>query len=129
MPHSIREEDSRSLSETGSGIIFQKKVWSFLNTLPGQVGLRNEVARRQWVQQMLRRVVSGARILDAGCGEQQFRKYCSHLEYVGQDFTQYDGKGDAVGLQTGTWDHATNAPDLICDIAAIPEADASFDAI
>ena len=34
-----------------------------------------------------------------------------------------------MGLQTETWDHATNVPDLICDIAAIPEANASFDAI
>jgi SAM-dependent methyltransferase len=93
------------------------------------MGLRNQVARRRWIEQVLRQVVSGSRILDAGCGEQQFRKYCSHLNYVGQDFAQYDGKGDGVGLQTEIWDHTTKVPDLICDITAIPEANASFDAI
>jgi SAM-dependent methyltransferase len=46
---------------------------------------------------------------------------------VGQDFAQYDGKGDGCGFQTGSWDQTKL--DIVCDIAAIPEPDRSFDAI
>jgi len=49
------------------------------------------------------------------------------LDYVSQDFCQYKGAGDGKGLQTGRWD--TSKIDLVCDITAIPESDASFDAI
>jgi len=128
-PRWIDEQATLSMPEMRRGRTFRKKMWAFANTLPGQVGLRNEVVRIQWIAQVLRRIPDGSRILDAGCGEQQFRKFCSHLDYVGQDFAQYDGKGDGVGLQTGSWDHATNAPDLICDVTAIPEPNQSFDAI
>ena len=36
------------------------------------------------------------------------------LDYVSQDFAQYDGEGDTIGLQTGTWDQAQL--DIISDI-------------
>src|SRR5205807_5517070 len=49
------------------------------------------------------------------------------LEYVSQDLAKYDGTGNAVGLQMGTWD--TSGIDIVSDITAIPEADGSFDAI
>jgi SAM-dependent methyltransferase len=123
------EESRPSLPKTRSDTTFQKSAWSFANVLPGQVGLRNEATRLRWIVEALRRIDPGSRLLDAGCGEQQFRKFCSHLNYVGQDFAKYDGKGDGVGLQTETWDHETNVPDLICDITGIPEANGSFDAI
>ena len=128
-PTKPQQEAIPLLAESRSDITFQKRAWSFANALPGQVGLRNEAARLQWIAQVLRGIAPGSRILDAGCGEQQFRKFCSDLNYVGQDFAKYDGKGDGVGLQTETWDHATRVPDLICDITSIPEADGSFDAI
>lgn len=67
------------------------------------------------------------RILDAGAGELRNRPLCSHLAYVSQDFCQYDGGGDGKGLQTNKWD--TSQIDLVCDITAIPEPDAAFDAI
>lgn len=91
------------------------------------VGTQNESARIAWVEHALKQIPAGSRILDAGAGEQQFRKFCSHLEYVSQDFGQYDGKGDSVGLQMGRWDYA--GLDVISDITAIPEPDQSFDAI
>jgi ubiquinone/menaquinone biosynthesis C-methylase UbiE len=75
----------------------------------------------------LRQVPQGARILDAGAGEQQFKQFCAHLDYVAQDFAQYDGKGDSKGLQMGSWDQTKL--DIISDITAIPEPDSSFDAI
>ena len=33
---------------------------------------------------------AGSLILDAGCGSQQYRKYCDHLIYFGQDFGKYE---------------------------------------
>jgi ubiquinone/menaquinone biosynthesis C-methylase UbiE len=91
------------------------------------VGTYNEINRIDWLEKTLAVIPSGARILDAGAGEQQFKRFCSHLEYVAQDFAQYDGQGNSSGLQMGAWDQTQL--DIICDIAAIPEPDASFDAI
>lgn len=91
-----------------------------------KVGLTNDSARVGWIIDTLKKIPEGSRILDAGAGELRFKQYCSHLNYVAQDFGQYDGSGD-VGLQTGTWDQTKL--DFVCDIAAIPQPDASFDAI
>lgn len=91
------------------------------------VGTRNEFIRTEWLEKTLSAIPAGARILDAGAGEQQFKGFCNHLKYVAQDFAQYDGKGDSKGLQIGTWDQSQL--DIVSDIVAIPEPDASFDAI
>ncbi len=91
------------------------------------VGTHNQPNREVWLEQTLKKIPPGSRILDAGAGELQYKKFCSHLKYVSQDFGQYDGKGDAVGLQMDTWDQTKL--DIVCDITAIPEPDASFDAI
>jgi len=93
----------------------------------GQVGTHNESTRIAWLEKTLKQIPAGARILDAGAGERQFKKFCAHLNYVAQDFGQYDGRGDQVGLQTGSWDQTDL--DIICDITNIPEPDSSFDAI
>ncbi len=91
------------------------------------VGLHNAPTREKWVEAEMRSLPTGSRLLDAGAGECQFRRFCEHLQYVSQDFAQYDGSGDRSGLQTGKWD--TSQIDLICDIVNIPEPDQSFDAI
>ena len=91
------------------------------------IGTQNQSNREAWLERTLKQVPAGSRILDAGAGEQQYKRFCSHLEYVSQDFAQYDGMGDGAGLQTGNWDQSTL--DIICDITAIPEPDESFDAI
>ena len=70
---------------------------------------------------------AGSRILDAGAGELRYKPLCSHLEYVSQDFAQYNGQGDGVGLQMGNWDQTHL--DIVCDITQIPEPDQSFDVI
>ncbi|MBD2107736.1 class I SAM-dependent methyltransferase [Nodosilinea sp. FACHB-13] len=92
-----------------------------------KVGTRNEEARILWLEQALTKIPKGSRILDAGAGEQQFKRFCSHFNYVSQDFAKYDGSGDSKGLQMGSWDQ--NNLDIICDITSIPEPDSSFDAI
>ncbi len=91
------------------------------------VGMTNEVDRTAWLEEALRKIPAGGRILDAGAGEQRFRPFCAHLRYVSQDFAQYDGQGDGRGLQMGTW-HPDKL-DIVCDIVSIPEPESSFDAI
>jgi hypothetical protein len=47
-----------------------------VSRLPGR---NNEATRAKWIECTLQEIPKGSRILDAGCGEQQFRKFCSHL--------------------------------------------------
>jgi SAM-dependent methyltransferase len=91
------------------------------------IGLNNEKNRRTWLAARLAALPKGIRILDAGAGELANRPLCAHLDYVSQDFGQYDGKGDGAGMQVGRWD--TSKIDIVCDVVAIPEPDASFEAI
>ncbi len=91
------------------------------------VGTQNEANRMKWVEKTLKEVPHGSRILDAGAGELKYKQYCSHLDYVSQDFAQYDGTGDGAGLQTGQWNQTKL--DIVSDITEIPEEDGSFDAI
>ena len=90
-------------------------------------GTNNKVNRDKWLEKTLSKISPGARILDAGAGELQYKKYCSHLNYVSQDFCRYEGKGNGKGLQAGEWN--TSKVDILSDIISIPEKDASFDAI
>src|SRR3546814_3576831 len=57
-------------------------------------------------------------------GELQYKRFCTHLNYVSQDFAQYDGKGDGHGLQTDNWDNSLI--DIVSDITEIPVANESF---
>jgi ubiquinone/menaquinone biosynthesis C-methylase UbiE len=100
-----------------------------LMSLVGQtnVGTKNQYWREEWLEQTLAAIPAGSRLLDAGAGELQYKKFCSHLKYVGQDFAQYDGAGDGSGLQVGKWD--SKNLDIVSDITKVPEPDGSFDAI
>ena len=92
-----------------------------------KIGTDNEAKRTNWIEQVLLKIPEGSKILDVGAGELKYKKFCSHLEYVSQDFCQYEGKGDGQGLQTEKWD--TAQIDIVSDCCVIPEKDKSFDAI
>ncbi len=91
------------------------------------LGTSNEANRVAWVQQALAGLPAGSRLLDAGAGEQPFRKFCAHLNYVSQDFAEYDPRSDPTGLQMSGWDYGRL--DIVSDLARIPQPDGSFDAI
>ena len=90
----------------------------------------NEKKRQAWLKGKLAAIPSGAKLLDAGAGELKNLSHCEHLNYVSQDFCQYQGS-EALGLKEGlgknTWD--TSRIDIVSDITTIPADDASFDAI
>ncbi len=65
-------------------------------------GSDSDQVRINWVASALKSIPEGARILDAGAGELRLKPFCAHLDYVSQDFCQYEGKGDSNALQTGT---------------------------
>jgi len=91
------------------------------------VGTQNQSNREAWLENTLKQIPSNSRILDAGAGEQKYKNFCPHLNYISQDFAQYNGEGDGKALQTKKWDISNL--DIISDITSIPEPDASFDAI
>jgi SAM-dependent methyltransferase len=80
-----------------------------------------------WIEKSLKSLPAGWRLLDAGAGPLRYKKFAEHLRYVSQDFCQYNGTGRDSGIHPGQWD--TSGIDLVCDIHAIPEPDASFDAV
>jgi len=92
-----------------------------------KIGTTNQKTRENWLEKALKNISPGLKILDAGAGELQYKKFCEHLDYFSQDFGQYDGKGNTEGLQTKKWDNSKL--DIISDITKIPVKDASFDAI
>lgn len=91
------------------------------------IGSINHERRIDWVINELKNLSQGAKLLDAGAGTQQFKKYCTHLDYVSQDFAAYIPSEQTGGLQNDKWDYGEL--DIISDITDIPCPDASFDAI
>jgi len=90
--------------------------------------------RREFVKKRLSLLPVDVKILDAGAGTQQYRKYAKHLAYYSQDFGQYvndeksmigadlGGVGGVDGFEYGPLDYCG-------DIWNIDEQDSYFDAI
>lgn len=111
-------------------LFFQdKKVQDRFGVLIGStmVGNTNLSVREAWLEQTLKSIPPGKKVLDAGAGELQYKRFCGHLDYTSQDFAQYDGKGNNHGLQTEAWDNSQL--DVVSDITTIPVEDESFDAV
>lgn len=102
-------------------------IKTLLKSLRPSVGISNESVREHWLEKTLGSIPKNSRILDAGAGTQRYRKFCEHLDYVSQDFGEYDGQGDCGGLQTGEFDYGRL--DIVSDISSIPQPDSSFDAL
>jgi len=92
-----------------------------------KIGKSNQKCRESWLEHALSNIPQKSKILDAGAGTQQYKKFCKHLDYLSQDFAQYDGLGDHKGIQTGSFDYGRL--DIISDITHIPLPDKSLDAI
>ncbi|GAH31597.1 unnamed protein product, partial [marine sediment metagenome] len=100
-----------------------KKVKELYKKLINNCGLNNKSVRDSWLEKTLSEIPAGFKILDAGAGELQYKKFCHHLNYVSQDFGQYDGLGNDIGLQTKTWDN--RKVDIVSDITDVPVQDDS----
>lgn len=104
-------------------IDYIKRVFKRINI----IGQNNKSNRDIWLEKILNNIPRGYRILDVGAGELQYKKYCAHLNYISQDFKQYDGQGDKKGLQKIKWSQIKI--DIVSDITFIPVDDSSFDAV
>ena len=56
----------------------------------------NEAMREAWLEATWEQVPAGARLLNTGVGERRHKEHCGRLNYVAQDFAQYDGQGDRL---------------------------------
>ena len=104
-----------------------KKLKYSLDKIVNGIGSDNEKIRSDWVRNTLENLPAGESLLDAGAGWLRNKPFCTHLNYKSQDFCQYDGSGDGVGLHSGNWD--AGGVDIVCDINKIPVNDNSFDNI
>jgi SAM-dependent methyltransferase len=90
--------------------------------------VNNEYARRDWVIKNLKAIQPGCRILDAGCGSQRYRKYCTHLRYSAQDFGKFVSD-ERNSLTAITKPYEYGRLDYVGDIWDIDEQSDFFDAV
>lgn|GEM_PF-537579 len=88
----------------------------------------NADVRHEWIRKQLAMLPPGTSILDAGAGNRRYQKYCSHLNYVSQDFGEYDNVEKSVGIH-GKEAWKSKECNIVSDIINIPVENESFDAI
>lgn len=96
--------------------------------------LDNKIQRESFVREQLEKIQEGSLILDAGCGTQQYKKYCSHLNYKSQDLGEYSGEEPNIisssiseHYNKGTYD--IKDLDYQGNIWEIDEIDEKFDCV
>ena len=90
--------------------------------------LNNEYNRKQWVVQQLKNLPMNSKLLDAGCGSQQYRSYCKHIQYFAQDFGKFrKDEQDSMTALHETYHYGKL--DYVGDIWNIDEKNQFFDAI
>lgn len=94
--------------------------------------LSSRYERDDFVISEIKKIPPNNVLLDAGCGSQRYRQYCTHLSYKAQDFGQYTtdlkkvvGSDDEVGEEG----YKYGALDYVGNIWDIKESDNTFDAI
>lgn len=90
--------------------------------------VNNEYKRKDWIKARLSAFPPGKKILDAGCGNQQYRQYCRHLTYYAQDLGEFstDEKPSLTGFD---FDYKYGPLDYTGNIWEIDETDGFFDII
>ncbi len=81
----------------------------------------NLLNRDLWIAAQAALVPAGSRVLDVGAGSCPYRKLFDHCEYRAQDFQQLADEQ----LRHGRYGRI----DYVCDAAAIPVGDSSFDVV
>lgn len=94
--------------------------------------LNNQFDRDDFVLAELLKIQVGKLLLDAGCGSQRYREYCSHLKYKSQDFGKYTKdlkkKIGSDGV-SGQKEYKYGPLDYVGDIWDIKEQSSTFDVI
>ena len=90
--------------------------------------VNNQHQREDFVREQLLNLPAGSKLLDAGAGSQQYRKYAQHLEYVSQDFNKYV-QDSVPGFATSTENYVYGATDIVGDIWDIDAPGGEFDAV
>lgn len=102
------------------------KKFSFINTYVKN--LSNVEERRKFVKEELSKIDLNSKILDAGCGSQQYKVFCGHLKYKSQDFGGYK-IDDKKSLSFREKKYEYGDLDYVGNIWEINEKNNSFDAI
>ena len=85
-----------------------------------------------WVINKLRNLKKYSKILDAGCGSQRYKKYCTHLKYYSQDFGKYTNdlkRTISKSTVGGHHSYEYGKLDYVGDIWDISEKNNTFDYI
>ena len=110
----------------------KKIIKKILNKVPAlRAMLRttdNQEARDIFVVSALKDIPAGKILLDAGCGSQRYRKFCSHLIYKAQDFGQFK-VDETPSMSAFKEQYQYGKIDYQGDIWSINEKDGTFDAI
>ena len=87
-----------------------------------------QIQREAFIVKTIKSLDAGKTILDAGCGSQRYKKYCSHLDYKSQDFGKFT-KDEKETLDVLNDEYQYGDIDYLGNIWDINVEEDSFDAI